>query len=139
MVLGLIILLPGIYSCDFGNQQSADKTKTRALVVVEKGSGSVGFYSEDGIRIKTVKIGTYPHEMVFSADRKRAFVTNNGSLRYLDEVEGGQTVSVIDLEKMEVIDEISLAPYRRPHGISLDLESGIMAVSVENPDKVLFP
>jgi hypothetical protein len=47
-------------------------------------------------------------------------------------------VSVVDLENMKVIDEISLLPYKRPHGISLDPITGVLAVSVENPDKVLL-
>jgi hypothetical protein len=84
-----LITLFGINSCDTNRKPAEEKTKTRVLVVVEKGTGSVGFYSENGVRINTVKIGEYPHEIVCSADNKFAYVTNNGSLRYTDEVEGG--------------------------------------------------
>lgn len=110
----------------------------RVLVVVEKGLGSVGFYTEDGKRLSGAPVGEFPHEMVFSADRKLAYVTDNGSLRFTDDVEGGNTVSVIDLETRRKTKTIPLGRFRRPHGISLDAETGLLAVSVENPDRLLL-
>lgn len=112
--------------------------KERVLVVVEKVMGSVGFYDEYGSLINRLKIGELPHEMVFTPDRKTAFVTRNGSFRFTDRVEGGNSVSVIDLEEMTLSDDILLGNYRRPHGISYDEESRLLAVGVENPDKVLI-
>ena len=108
------------------------------LAVVEKGNNSLGFYTPSGERLAGVKLDTFPHEMCFSADKGLAYVTNNGSLRYVDTVDGGETVSVINLRTLEKEDDISLAPYRRPHGIDLDSVTGYLAVSVENPDRVLL-
>jgi len=112
--------------------------KERVLVVVEKVRGSVGFYDDYGNLIKRLKIGELPHEMVFTPDRKTAFITNNGSFRYVDEVEGGSTVSMVNLVDMTLMEDIRLGDYRRPHGISYDADSRLLAVGVENPDKVLI-
>lgn len=111
---------------------------SRILAVVEKGISSVGFYTTDGNHIKTLKLDTFPHEMRLSPDRKYAYITNNGSLRYKDSVMGGETISVINLHSLEKEENISLHPFRRPHGIDIDTQTGYLAVGVENPDKVLL-
>jgi len=126
-----IVLFLFLLSC--GNEK-----EQLLLTVVEKGKSSVGFYTPEGKRIAGAKVDTFPHEMRFSSDRKYAYVTNNGSLRYTDTVEGGETVSVINLQTLQTEEPIRLHPYRRPHGIDLDPESGLLAVGVENPDRVLL-
>jgi hypothetical protein len=35
------------------------------LAVVQKVSGTVGFYAADGNHLKDVKVGAYPHEATF--------------------------------------------------------------------------
>jgi DNA-binding beta-propeller fold protein YncE len=117
---------------------STEKNEQILLAVVEKGNGSLGFYTPSGERLAGVELDSFPHEMVFSPEREFAYVTNNGSLRYADSVEGGETVSVINLQTLEKEGDILLAPFRRPHGIDLDPVTGYLAVSVENPDRVLL-
>jgi len=111
---------------------------SRVLAVVEKELSALGFYTEDGERIESVELETIPHEMRFSPDRKLAYVTNTGAIRYTDDVEGGSQISVVDLQAMQVLEPISILPYRRPHGIDIDPETGLLAVGVENPSKVLL-
>ncbi|NND06403.1 MAG: hypothetical protein HKN87_08480 [Saprospiraceae bacterium] len=134
-ILYVALLVVVVPSCKVS---FSPKNMQRVLVAVEKGTSSVGFYTPQGVRVKSLKVDTFPHEMVFYPNQQFAYVTNNGSLRYRDQVEGGHSISIIDLIKMEVIDEISVLPYKRPHGISLDPLTRMMAVSVENPDKVLL-
>ena len=112
--------------------------KEHVLVVVEKVAGSVGFYSEQGSHLLSLPVGEFPHEMIFTPDRKRAYITNNGSLRYTDEVQGGNTVSVVNLEKMKLEKPLDLGRYHRPHAICYDEVSGLLAVGVENPDRLLI-
>lgn len=120
-------------------KDTGDKTGgTRILAIVEKGASSLGFYTEEGTRIKTLHLDTFPHEMRFSPDNKYAYITNNGSLRYADTVEGGKTISVVNLQRMEKEEAIPVLPYRRPHGIDVDAETGYLAVGVEEPDQVLL-
>lgn len=134
----LISCLVVVSSCVRHEQKSDQLNVTKVLTIVEKGINSVGFFTENGDLIKTVKIDTFPHEMRFSPDRKFAYITNNGSLRYYDKVDGGETVSVINLQKMEKEPDIPLYPYRRPHGIDIDPVTGYLAVGVEIPNQVLL-
>jgi len=110
----------------------------RNLVVMEKGIHQVGFYSPGGKHIKSVRVGNHPHEMVISEDGRFAYVTDNGTMRYSEPAEGGKTISVINLETMEKTGQYELDPFRRPHAISIDYASGLLAVGVENPDRQLL-
>jgi DNA-binding beta-propeller fold protein YncE len=110
----------------------------RGLVLVEKGTSSLGFYTAEGVHVKSIKLDTFPHEMRLSPDRRLAYITNNGSLRFTDDVLGGEVISVVDLTNLKKKEDIHLAPFRRPHGIDIDPETGYMAVTCENPDQVLL-
>ena len=132
-ILLLLLLIGQIaFSC------TMNKDRQTLLAVVDKGNSTLGFYTPSGERLTGVKLDTFPHEMRFSPGREFAYVTNNGSLRYVDTVNGGETVSVINLQTLEKEEDILLAPYRRPHGLDLDPVTGTLAVSVENPDRVLL-
>ncbi|MFN0166534.1 MAG: YncE family protein [Bryobacteraceae bacterium] len=109
-----------------------------ALAVVEKVAGAVGFYTADGKRIAGVKVGTHPHEIVFSADKRYAYVTDNGILWMTEAGEGGNTISIIDLENRKKAGVIDLGRYRRPHGMDLDPKTGRLLSTIENPDGLLL-
>jgi YVTN family beta-propeller protein len=109
-----------------------------ALAVVEKISGSVGFYSAEGKQLGEVKVGKNPHEMILSADKRLLYVTDNGMLWMTDPGEGGNTISIIDVASRKKIGVIDLGNYRRPHGIDLDPKSGHLVVTVENPAGLLL-
>jgi len=113
-------------------------SENRNLVVVEKGLHQVGFYGPDGEHIKSIPVGKHPHEIVLSADGKTAFVTDNGTMRYATPAEGGHTISIIDLTKMEKKGTFLTDPFRRPHGITIDHKAGLLAVGTENPDRLLL-
>jgi hypothetical protein len=38
------------------------------LAIVEKAAGYVGFYTEDGQSVARVKVASFPHEAILSAD-----------------------------------------------------------------------
>jgi DNA-binding beta-propeller fold protein YncE len=106
-------------------------------LVLHKGDSSLGFYSAEGTLEKKVAVNAHPHEMVRSADGKLLFTTDNGTLRIEQAGQGGNTVSIIDLERREKIGEISTGQYRRPHGIAR-LPNGHLLVSTELPDALLL-
>lgn len=108
------------------------------LLIVEKGIDAVGLYTRTGQRLGSLPVENKPHEAVLGADGRTAFVTNNGSLRFTAPAEGGTAVSVIDLDSFSEKTRFSLSPWRRPHGLSFDVESGRLAVSTENPDRLLI-
>jgi YVTN family beta-propeller protein len=108
------------------------------LAVVEKAAGSVGFYTSAGKRIGEAKTGAFPHEIVLSPDRRTLYVTGNGVLWMTDPGEGGNTISILDVRTMKKTGVIDLGRYRRPHGITIHPKTGLMAVTIENPDGLLL-
>lgn len=109
-----------------------------AFAIVEKIAGEVGFYTSDGKRISGVKVGTHPHEIILSPDWRYLYVSDNGILWMTNPGEGGNTISIIDLQARRKAGAIDLGSYRRPHGMDIDPKTGRMVVTIENPDGLLL-
>ncbi|MEZ5398494.1 MAG: hypothetical protein R2729_02430 [Bryobacteraceae bacterium] len=109
-----------------------------SLIAVEKIAGQVGFYNPAGKRVAGVKVGEHPHEIVFSPDRRFAYVSDNGILWMTYAGEGGNTISIIDLGRRAKAGVIGLGDNRRPHGMAVDPHSGRIFVTTENPDGLLL-
>ena len=105
-------------------------------LVLHKGDSSLGWYSADGRMLSKVAVGQHPHEMVFSPDRRLLYTTDNGTMRIEQAGKGGNTVSIIDVQKKARVATIDLGEFYRPHGI--DLANGLLAVTTENPDQLLI-
>lgn len=108
------------------------------LLVGQKVANSVGFYTPEGRLLATVAVGERPHEIALSPDGRFAYVSDNGILWMTDPGEGGNTISVIDLERREKAGVIDLGRYRRPHGMAVDAQTGRLLVTIENPDGLLL-
>lgn len=107
------------------------------LLILHKGGESLGFYDASTGKTKAVvPVGTVPHEMVLSADRRLAYVTNYGVATWTDKTPGGNTVSIVDLARREKTGEIVLGECRRPHGIARG-RSGRLYVTVDTPGSLL--
>jgi YVTN family beta-propeller protein len=113
-------------------------TDAPELAVVEKKAGKVAFYSATGKRLSEVKVGTFPHEMVFSPDRRLLYVTDNGLLWMTDKGEGGNTISIIDVAARAKPGVIDLGNYRRPHGIAVLPKTSQIVVTIEDPHGLLL-
>jgi len=109
-----------------------------ALAVVEKIAGAVGFYTADGRRLVGVPVGKVPHEIIRSPDGRYLYVSDNGILWMTEPGEGGNTISIIELESRSKIGVIDLGNFRRPHGMDIDPRSGRMVVTIENPHGLLL-
>jgi YVTN family beta-propeller protein len=107
------------------------------LLVLHKGHSSLGFYTREGKLLGTAGVGQHPHEMVFSAEGRYAYTTDNGTMRIEQEGTGGNTVSIVDLKERKKVGEINLGDYRRPHGIDIMRSNGHLMVSTELPDQLL--
>ncbi len=108
------------------------------VAVVEKIAGKVGFYSATGDRTGEVKVGTYPHEIVRSLDGKSFYITDNGILWMQYAGKGGNTISIIDAATRTKTGVIDLGEYRRPHGMAVQPGTGLLVVTIENPDGLLL-
>jgi YVTN family beta-propeller protein len=107
------------------------------FVTGEKLSGSVGFYDANGARTADVKVGKHPHEMTLSADRRSIYVSDNGVVWMTEEGPGDNTVSIIDLASHQRTGVIDLGKYRRPHGITVDRQTGHVFVTTEWPSALV--
>lgn len=108
------------------------------IAVVEKKAGMVAFYDATGKRTGEIKVGSHPHELMFSADRKFLYVSDNGMLWMTDKGEGWNTISIIDVAARRKAGVIDLGNYRRPHGMDLNPKTGQIISTIENPYGLLL-
>jgi len=102
------------------------------LLVVNKSSNSLSVVDPvTREEIKTLQTGFAPHEVAVSGDGRFAYVTDYGT--------GGQpgnTITVVDLEALEVVNTLSVAPHSRPHGVAVAAD-GTLWVTTEGSAHVL--
>ncbi len=106
------------------------------LLVSQKASKSLAWYTLDGKLLHETAVSDHPHEFVRSADETRLYMTDNGVMQIENAGEGGNKVSIIDLDARERIGEVDLGKWHRPHGIDL-CRDGTLLVTTENPDQLL--
>lgn len=110
----------------------------RTLVAGHKWDDSVCFYdAATGKLLSKTKVGRRPHEIAVAHDRKFAYATLYGIDLYTEDTEGGRAVAIVDLEKRERVGEIDLGKYRRPHGIEVGHQSGLLYVTCDRPAALL--
>ena len=68
------------------------------LLVLEKLSSQLGFYTAGGKRLAGVPVGLHPHELILSAGGRYAYTTNNGKVWMTDPGEGGNSISIVDVQ-----------------------------------------
>lgn len=123
-----------LLSCAFAASASG---QTAAFVIGEKLSGSIGFYDANFHRIGDVKVGTHPHEIVLTPNRKTLYVADNGVMWMTETGPGDNTVSIVDIASRKRTATISLGQFRRPHGITYDASSNRVYVTTEMPPRLL--
>jgi len=111
--------------------------QTAAFVIGEKAAGSIGFYDSDFHRIGGAKVGTHPHEIVLTPDKKTLYVADNGVMWMTETGLGDNTVSIVDIASMKRSATVDLGKFRRPHGITYDADTNRVYVTTEKPSKLL--
>ena len=106
------------------------------LLASQKAAKSLAWYTLDGELLDEVAVSDHPHEIAGSADGNRLFVTDNGVMQIENAGEGGNKVSIIDIEARTRIGEVDLGQWHRPHGIDVCAD-GTLLVTTENPDQLL--
>ncbi len=96
-----------------GSRARAQETPSPALLVLHKGENAMAIIDPaTGKRYGNVPTGQDPHELAVSADGKLAFASNYGG-----GPQGGNTLSVIDIEARKEVHRVDLSPLSRPHGL----------------------
>jgi YVTN family beta-propeller protein len=111
--------------------------QTTAFAIGEKAAGSIGFYDSEFRRIGGAKVGTHPHEIVITPDKKTIYVADNGVMWMTETGAGDNTVSIVDVALMKRTATIDLGSFRRPHGITYDATTNHVYVTTEKPSKLL--
>lgn len=100
------------------------------LVVVNKRGDNVSFIDiKSRSIVKYLPTGKGPHELAITKDGKWAVSTD-----YV----GGNSLTVFDVEKTEIVRTISLSNYPRPHGILFFNDQRRVAVSSEGSDTAVI-
>jgi len=101
------------------------------LLVVNKGDDTVVLVDPDSLEVrKRIPTGEGPSQVVVGPRGGRAYVANYGHST------AGNTISVIDLGKAEVVETWDLGSHSRPHGMAFDA-AGRLWVTVEASRAVL--
>jgi hypothetical protein len=80
----------GIILALFAGAATAQRSR---FIVVQKLSGTVGFYDSAGRHIADAKVGLHPHEMALSPDGRTLCVSDNGVVWMTENGAGENTVS----------------------------------------------
>jgi len=112
-------------------------TGTRGLFLVDKLGTHVRFFDPVTFKeISSIELPKAPHDFVFSADHKIAYVPIYGDGVYGKNPNPGHEIAIVDLEARKLAGTIDVAPYRAPHGIQID-KQGTLYVTCDLDRKVL--
>ena len=111
---------------------------TAGLVVVCKRDGFVEFH--DAARydlVEEIKLPDFPHEVVLSPDRRKAYVSIYGNGQVGTNTEPGTRIAVIDLAAKKLDGFIEIAPFLAPHGMLFD-RAGLLWATAESSHALVY-
>ena len=140
-VLILAACAAGSYALMAGAPNSPDPnniTGTQGLILVDKLGSRVRFFTPDTYKeLSSIDVGTKPHEIAISPDRKTAYVTVYGDGVYGNNPHPGHTIAIIDIASRQMTGTIDVSPYIAPHGLMID-SHGMLYVTCDLSRKLLI-
>jgi len=119
------------------NRELNHPTGTHGLFLIDKLGSHVRFFDPVTFKeISSIELPKAPHDFMFSADHKLAYVPIYGDGIYGKNPHPGHEIAIIDLEARKLTGMIDVAPYRAPHGIQID-KHGTLYVTCDLDHKVL--
>jgi YVTN family beta-propeller protein len=101
--------------------------RTGRLIVLNKDEDSLSFIDcRDGRTLAKLPLDANPHEVAVSPDGGRSYVTNAG----------GNTLSIVDNERMAELDRITHPEFRFPHGLALTPDGRHLWLAATRSDRV---
>lgn len=102
------------------------------LLLVEKCAHSFSWYDlASGERLRTLRLPDFPHEFVVDAQQRFAYVGQYGVETSGHTGAGGHTLLQIDIRSAELVRSIDLYPFNRIHGLQMDAQGRVFALSEE--------
>jgi DNA-binding beta-propeller fold protein YncE len=112
-------------------------TGKNGFLVVCKTAGFVEFYDPEKFTlIDEIRLPEFPHEVVLSPDRRKAYVSIYGSGVIGANLRPGTQIAVIDLATRKLDGFIELAPFLAPHGLMFD-RAGLMWATAESSNAIV--
>ena len=130
---GSLLILLSLLGGATGVRPAEGETPTKYLLVLDKSGDRLSFlHPETFESVGSVPTGRGPHEVEVSVDGKRAYVADYGG-----GAAPGNTITVVDLEKMEVARTLDLGEYTRPHGLDVTADGKSLYVTCEGAKALL--
>lgn len=111
---------------------------TNGLIVVCKRDGFVEFHDTTNFAlVEEIKLPDFPHEVVLSPDRKKAYVSIYGNGQVGTNTEPGTKIAVIDIAGRKLDGFIEIAPFLAPHGLMFD-KGGLLWATAESSHALVY-
>lgn len=134
---GICLAAVFVISGSAANVELNHPTGTKGLFLVDKLGTHIRFFDPVTYKeVSNIELPKAPHDFVFSADHKLAYVPIYGDGVYGKNPNPAHEIAIIDLESRKLSGMIDVAPYRAPHGIQID-KQGILYVTCDLDRKVL--
>jgi len=128
--------MPPAAPAEAGADVNTSTGKTGFLVVCKTASVVAFFHPERFTPIDEIRLPEFPHEVVVSPDRRKAYVSIYGSGVIGANLRPGTQIAVIDLAARKLDGFIELAPFLAPHGLMFD-RSGMLWTTAESSNAVV--
>ena len=109
------------------------------LLLVEKCSHCISYYDIDsGLRIHSVQLPDFPHEFVVDAAQRYAYIGHYGVETSGHLGAGGTSIFQIDITEKKLARTIDIAPFNRLHGMQMDDQDRLYALSEDRAQLVVL-
>jgi DNA-binding beta-propeller fold protein YncE len=113
-------------------------TGTSGFLVVCKTASFVQFFDPASFDlIDEIRLPEFPHEVVLSPDRTKAYVSIYGTGVIGANIQPGTQIAVIDLASRKLDGFIELAPFLAPHGMMFD-RAGMLWATAESSNSIVI-
>jgi YVTN family beta-propeller protein len=111
---------------------------TAGLIVVCKRDGFVEFRDATSFAlVEEIKLPDFPHEVVLSPDRQKAYVSIYGNGQVGTNTEPGTRIAVLDVARRKLDGFIEIAPFLAPHGLMFD-QAGLLWATAESSHALVY-
>ena len=113
--------------------------KREILLLVEKCSHCFSYYDiESGSRLFSVPLPEFPHEFVVDAAQRYAYIGHYGVETSGHLGAGGTSIFQIDIAERKLARTIDIAPFNRLHGMQMDDQDRLFALSEDRAQLVVL-
>ena len=109
------------------------------LLLVEKCSHCISYYDIDsGSRLHSVQLPDFPHEFVVDSAQRYAYIGHYGVETSGHLGHGGTSIFQIDIAEKRLARTIDIAPFNRLHGMQIDDQDRLYALSEDRAQLVVL-